>query len=73
MYRKTFISGVVLFSVIVFTELAFSSVVGMWEVHGTVTARVTIRGYSASVSRPFSDKFTFEADGDFSTIEFDGT
>ena len=73
MGRKLFTMIAVILSVLAFSQLAFSSVVGTWEVHGTVTARVTIKGHSASSSSYFYDEFTFESDGDFSTIEFDGT
>lgn len=73
MYRKPLIMVVVMLSFLALSESAFSTVVGTWEVYGTVTARVTIKGHAGSSSVEFVDEFTFEDDGGFSMIDFNGT
>lgn len=73
MYRKPLMMVVIILSFLALSKSAFSTVSGTWEVYGTVTARVTIRGHSGSSSVDFADEFTFEADGQFSMIDFDGT
>jgi len=49
------------------------SVVGTWEVSGTVTVRVTIGGHSETDTVPFEDEFVFYSNGDFSSLDMEGT
>lgn len=56
-----------------FSSGAFCSVVGTWEVSGTLTVKVTIGGHSETDTIPFEDSFTFSSDGDFYSLDMEGT
>ncbi len=56
-----------------FSTAGFCSVVGTWEVSGTVTVKVTIGGDSETDTVPFEDEFTFYSDGEFSSLDMEGT
>jgi hypothetical protein len=56
----------------VFCSIAMADIVGSWYVAGPMKMKVKIKGYgSESVKETVEDIFDFEADGSFSTLDYD--
>ncbi|MFZ3138560.1 MAG: hypothetical protein WA126_14345 [Thermodesulfovibrionales bacterium] len=74
MLKKLIIILIVSFSIIAFSNLAWSSVVGSWQVQGKVTTKVSAKGQkSKTMKGNIDDIWTFDSDGDFETENISGT
>jgi hypothetical protein len=74
MLRKALIMSVVSLSIITLSNLAWTSVVGTWDVQGTEKVTVKIPGYGSDTETvKFYDEFTFHSNGQFEMIDMGGT
>jgi len=74
MFKRLLVISIVIFSFVAFSSFAWASVEGTWDVQGTMTVKVSIKGYgSQTVKTPFSDEFTFYGDGTFDMTDISGT
>lgn len=68
------IVSVLLFSVTLFSGLAWATVTGSWDVTGTVKVKASIKKFgSGSEAGAFVDYFVFDPDTSFHMIDMDGT
>lgn len=66
MPRKLFIILIVSLAILVFSNLAWATVLGTWTMQGTQSVTVRIPGSPAGAAKSnFNDTFTFEAGGHF--------
>jgi hypothetical protein len=75
MLRKRLTAAVVFLSIIMLSNLAWSSVSETaWDIEGTMRVRVSIQGLgSQSEAIDFSDEVNFHSDGSFEMIDWEGT
>jgi hypothetical protein len=74
MLRKFFVVSVLFFALIGFSGVAWSSVIGTWDVNGTMTVKVSIKGFGSQTEKTaFLDEFTFNPNNNFEMIDFAGT
>jgi hypothetical protein len=74
MLKRLLVISIVTFSIVAFSSFAWASVEGTWDVLGTMTVKVSIKGYgSQTVKTPFSDEFTFYGDETFDMTDSSGT
>jgi hypothetical protein len=75
MLKKHLAVLMVSFSILLFSNLAWSSVSETtWEIEGTMKVRVSIQGLgSQSEAIDFSDEISFHSDGSFEMIDWEGT
>ena len=75
MLRKRLTAAVVFLSIIMLSNLAWSSVLETaWDIEGTMRVRVSIQGLgSQSEAIDFSDEVNFHSDGSFEMIDWEGT
>jgi len=74
MFRKYVAVSVLFFSIILFSGVAWSSVIGTWDVNGTMTVKVSIKGFGSQTEKTaFLDEFTFNPNNNFEMIDFAGT
>jgi hypothetical protein len=73
MLRKYAVVSVLFFAVIGFSGVAWSSVVGTWDAYGTMTVKVSVKGYGSHTEKVnFEDDFIFHANNYFEIIDFAG-
>ncbi|MFZ3137532.1 MAG: fibronectin type III domain-containing protein [Thermodesulfovibrionales bacterium] len=74
MYKKLIIILVVSFSIISFSNLAWSSVVGTWEIEGKTTTTIKVKGIKTKkVVEKLDDVWTFNSDNSFESENIVGT
>jgi len=74
MAKRLMIVSVLLFSVTLFSGLAWATVTGSWDVTGTVKVKASIKKFgSGSEAGAFVDYFVFDPDTSFHMIDMDGT
>ena len=73
MYKKLLLVSIACLLSFMFSDAAWSSVVGTWDVTGVVKLKASAKGRSVSVTVPYVDTFTFGADSSFSMIGMGGT
>jgi hypothetical protein len=74
MFKRLLVIPVVLFSIIAFSGMAWSSVVGEWDIQGKMTTKASIKGHGTHTAKNvIADEFTFFENGQFAMIDMDGT
>ena len=74
MLKKIAIILVISITIGAFSNIAWSSVEGTWDIQGKQTVKFSVKGYgSQTQKKTFSDEFTFDDDGQFEMTAMDGT
>jgi hypothetical protein len=74
MLKKQFSAAIVVVSILVVSNPAWSSVVGTWDIVGKVTMKVSAEGLGSNSARgSFYDEFLFNPDGTFEMIDWSGS
>src|SRR3990172_8305573 len=72
--KNRIIIPISLILLVMLSSPAWSSVVGMWDIVGTVTVKVSIKGLGSDSGRgPFVDEFVFNPDGTFDMVDMSGS
>jgi hypothetical protein len=74
MFKRLLVISIVTFSIVAFSSFAWASVEGTWDVQGTMTVKVSIKGYGSQTQKAdFSDEFTFDGDAAFDMTDMSGS